>query len=452
MNRRTYLALAGASLTAGCSGQLGAEPPTPYNATAPKSSTEAPPTSTPSTGSGPDYLFISSNEMAAIKRRAKAGEEPWATGYSRLQNEVKTAMAMAPRSVVDQTSDEYPAHRFIARIHERDDYMALRKMGNAILDLGLMYYLTDQDRYAEQAIDFIHHWCLHPDTYMAPNGDALNVGPEIRIHDQIPKLWWGASFLRDHSYWGEVEASMPWTDDISPIGEDAETAFKTWARNLMESMPPAGYAMRDNHWMWRLVFYATTLAYLEEEALLDRTFDVWRGETEVPKGQTILNLDQDGEYYKDKDRPWNDYTQFAPNEGYMNQERTREEGYHYMAFDIEALSLVSEIGRLRGEDLYLYNAPTDPESGSTIRKLFNFMAPYAKDPSRWQWGTGTGEVQEQDWSALKGLFELAYSRWRARDVDRDVLADIALQRPFSSYYILRHPTLTHANRFELGVE
>jgi len=394
---------------------------------------------------GQDFIYNTAAEMEAIREKVRAGEDPWATAFEALEDGAGTAMNMTPRSVVDNTDNEYPTHRFVARLHERDDYRALNQMGDGVLDLGLMYYFTGRNRYAEGAIDLLHYWCLAPETYMDPNGDALNVGPELRLHILTPKLWWGASFLRNHPYWNDVEPAMPWTDDTAENGEEA---FQAWVRQLMESMPPAGYTMRDNHWSWRLSFYSSAAAYLNEVELLDRIFSVWRAETDVPKGHTVLNLEQGEEYYTDKDRPWNDYTKQTADAGYMKQELSREEAYFYTVFNLQALSLTAEVARVRGLDLYSFNAPTDPGEGSTMKKLFNFMAPYAKNPGSWEWGNGPEGIQSGDRQRCKTLFELAASRWPEFE---EAVVNGGPQRPFSSYYIMRHPTLTHANRSKLSL-
>jgi len=392
-----------------------------------------------------DFVFNTREEMAEIKRRVNSGEKPWVTGFQFLQREANAAMEKAPRSVVDKTSSDFPTHRFVARTHDRDDYFALKEMSDAVLDLGLMYYLTGDDRFAVRAIDFIHHWCLDPKAYMAPNGDALNVGPELRLRILVPKLWWGASFLRDHRRWREIEASMPWRNTTV---EDGEAAFHSWVRDLMESMPPAGYAMRNNHWSWRLAFYASAAAYLENEALLDQIFDVWRASKEVPKGHTVLDVEAGSEYYDDKDRPWNAYSRYGKGSGFMASELNREEAFFYTVFNLEALSLTAEVARVQGVDLYSFNAPTDPGTGSTMKKLFNFMVPYAVDPTKWRWGNGSEGIQSGDLQRCKTMFELAHSRWETDRFERAVEGG-DLQRPFHSFYVMRHPTLTHANRFDL---
>jgi hypothetical protein len=471
-SRRKFLKLAGVTVTsglavAGCSerrrndgpGPDPSQTPTP-GATPTDSPTDTEePTDSPTDTEEPteeqteppaygtDFIYNSAAEMAAIKRKVTAGEEPWLTGYRFLQRGADEAMRMRPRSVEDKRSSGYPPHRFVANVNGRDDYGALKEMGDAVLDLGLMYYFTGADKYAERAIDFIHHWCLAPKTYMAPNGDALNVGPELRIHILAPKLWWGASFLRGHPYWTEIDATMPWTGETA---SDGETAFRAWVRALMESTPAAGYAMQDNHWAWRIAFYSSTAAYLGEDELLERTFGVWKGETKVPKGHTILTLAEGSEFYPDKNRPWDDYEKYADGSGFMSSELGREKAYFYTVFNLEAMSLTAEIARTRGVDLYSFNAPTDPDDGSTMKKLFSFMDEYCVDPSKWKWGNGSAGVRSGDWQRCKTVFELAHSEWNT-DAFRRAVTDGDLKRPFSSYYIMRHPTLTHANRFELNV-
>lgn len=49
-----------------------------------------------------------------------------------------------------------------------EDAYALDDTSGWILRAGLAYAFTGEDRDAERALEFLHHWCLDPETNMEP--------------------------------------------------------------------------------------------------------------------------------------------------------------------------------------------------------------------------------------------------------------------------------------------
>lgn len=379
------------------------------------------PTSTPEQGSE-NYIYVSGSELRAAVERARNDESPWSTAYDRALSDAEDAMDVSLASVVDDGAPQWDdAHRFGAT-DDRHDYSVAIDMTTAARDAALGYWLTGEDRYAERAIDVIYHWCLDPETRMKPDADIANNGTEIELLITIPKLWYAASFLRGHSYWSEK------------TGDDLETAFRKWVDKFVESLPDPGYFQYNNQWAWRIATIASAASYLGQSDRLEQAFCMWRGQCRTAA------------HGKDKPRPWNQYRKRGDGTGCLKSELSRNDGLNYHMYGMKALTLTAEIARQHGVDLYGFNAPTDPGDGPTLKKLFDFMVPYLKSPSDWEWGTGSDGVDGQERGNYAALFEVGYSRWRD-EAYLEVIRE--LERPAYDFWILGWTTLTHGNGFEL---
>lgn len=378
-------------------------------------------TATPAT-QGASYIYVSRAQLEAVAERVRNGDAPWRSAYKRAMKDADKALNFSPRGVVDDGAPTWDnPHRF-GTDKERHDYRAALKMTTAVRDAALGYWFTGEDRYAERAIDLLYHWCLKPETYMEPNADIANNSTAIEVKVTMPKLWYGASLLRGHPYWKEKTA------------RDLETEFKQWVETLIGSLPDPGYYQFNNHWAWRIATIASAASFLNDQELLDRAFCMWRGRCETAA------------YGKDRPRPWSQYRQQSDDEGHLKRELARKDGLTYHVYGTKALVMTAEIARHHGVDLYSYNAPTDPESGSTLKKLFNFMVPYLKSPSTWKWGVGSNGLSNTEKENYAALFELAYSRWQ----DSKYLEVVrTVGRPAYDFWMLGWTTLTHGNWFQL---
>jgi hypothetical protein len=371
---------------------------------------------------GAEYVYAGSDQLESVSRRVRDGEDPWDSAYSRLMTDAERALNMAPRSVVDDGAPGWENPNRFGADEDRHDFQVAMDMTTVVRDAALAYRFTGEDRYAEAAIDHLDHWCLDPETRMVPNANIADNGTSIELLVTVPKLWYGASLVGGHPYW---------TDGGD---RDREAAFREWVRTFVASLPDPGYYQSNNQWAWRIATIASAGSYLGDGAMLDRAFCMWRGECETAA------------HGKDKPRPWVQYRKRGEGRGCLKQELKREDGLSYHTYGVKALTMTAEIARHHGVDLYGYNAPTDPGDGSTLKKLFDFMAPYLQSPSEWEWGTGSNGIDSTQKENYASLFELAYSRWE-EEAYREVVGTVG--RPAYDLWILGWTTLTHGNLFEL---
>lgn len=414
--RRSLLAAVGGAVaaTAGCGGRLTGSPDTDTDTDERSASDTDERTHTdvdyrPSTDT---YVYVSRTALEAIRSKVEQGVDPWATAFEGLRSAASDALSLDPVSVVDDGAPKWDdPHRF-GISESRHDYRAAMTMSDAVRATGLAFWLTGDDAYARKCIDLVDHWCLAPETRMVPNAEPASGGVSIEQWITMPALWYGASLVRGHPYW---------TDG----GTDREAAFEQWVRDYVASIPDPGYDQRNNIWAWRIQTIAGAGSYLDDDEIFDRGIEMWRNR-----------------------RPWRDYntgnrSKSRPR-GSLQLELNRDDGLAYHVYGVKALTMTAVIARQHGIDLYSYNAPTDPEQGSTLRKMYDFMLPYVKDPSSWKWGKGSNGLTNTEKENIVSVYELAYSEW-----EDPAYLDVIEQygRPAYDSYVLGHVTLTHANRF-----
>lgn len=353
-------------------------------------------------------LYTSSAQLRAIRSRAAAGTEPWHSAARRLVGMAEKTLNREPLSVTDDGAPRWDDPHQFGHEESKHDYTAARKMTAWVRDTALAYRLTGADRFARGAIDLIAHWCLDEDTRMKPVAQNVWAGPEIALWITIPDLWYGATLVGAHPYWDE---------------RADRSAFREWTRAFVDSISDPGYFQYNNIWAWRIATLAAAGEFLNDDALFDRAVEMWRAE-----------------------RNWRDYQRQATGRGALKKELRREDGLGYQVYAIKALSMTAEIARNRGIDLYGYTAPTDPGEGSTLRKLFRFVAPYLSSPDTWQWGIGGNGLRGWELQSYASVFELAYSRWQADQFREAVRVG---GRPTYDGRLLGPTTLTHGELFRL---
>jgi len=265
--------------------------------------------------------------------------------------------------------------------------------------LALAHFVTGDDRYAEKAIDQIHHWFLDESSYQYPEGSG-DYGVEQYI--TIPKFLMGAALLRGHSYWDAKDATTPWNDGSAAAAEDALAEWATtWADSLTEPN-------HNNIWIWLAVAEASAAAYAGDDTLFQSAVDRYKS-----------------------DPAWNDYN----DDGSFQAELDRSNGFRYQLYRMKAHAMFCELARHRGMDLYSYN---------DLQRSFDWMAQYVLNPDDWQWGA---ESLEFDLShEAPGVYELAYSIWQ-----EPAYLDVVKQagRPVDDGRLLQWVTFSHGNLFEI---
>jgi hypothetical protein len=439
MDRRSYLrglGVAAAAALAGCGDGESTETTTgvrqPGVTTTDRRTTgTTPATGTPEAAVDRPVVFLHPAVVAAIRERVRAGEEPWRTAFARLIADADEALSATPRSVVDNgapagadSPNRYGSDapyqeedgKFSDNV-DREDYFAAMEMGDWIRDLGQAFAFGRRDRHARKCVDLLHHWFLDPDTRMHPS--TRNHGPHteglkgqnaIEQYITIPKMVYGAALVSGHRRWGAY-------------GDDAEGRLRSWLRRYLDDAlsagPRGGNGEGDGIYKWWVVNCAVVAAYLGAEEALSRCFENWR--------TTALSG--------------------LENRGTLKYARWRTRGLYYSMSAIVGLTLVAEIARHRGVDLYGQEVVRGGERFAALETVYDTFATYIRNPGTWEWGERGGfSAREREFGAA--AYELAHSHWRNPRYRR-VVATVG--RPIREPRILGWCTLTHGDRFAIDV-
>ncbi len=371
------------------------------------------------TGERRPALFVHLGELAAVRRRVLAGDDPWASAFETFAADVRESLTATPRSVTDSGGSTFRSGDPGSGESARADYTAAIEMGDRVRDLGLAYQFTGEDRYAERTVAFLDHWFLDPETRMEPR---LTNGIELYV--TIPKLWYGADLVRNHDAW-----------DDGSVGSHA--ALEEWTDTFLSTIPTATPDWVQNIFVWRETCRAAGAAYLGDDGRLREAFDRIRA---------------DG--FRQRREDW-----------LLANELQRSEGLSYSLYALKAFVTAAELGRHYGEDLYGYERDGEP----ALRRLFEAHVPFFFDPEAFDERFGeVGGFAAREREEGTSAYELAYSQWedesflrvvRSRGsevrneptyVEQHQDAIDSRGRPVRDERLLGWTTLTHANRFDLG--
>ena len=393
----------------------------------------------PSSQDSESYVFVDGDTLDTQKQRVNNGEEQFVTAYNTLVDDANTALSVGLKSVTDDGG----GHEFTADTNGRHDYMAAIDMSGSARDCGLAYWFTGDDDYAKKVVDIVHHWCLGDSTYMTPTTDVANNAATIEQHITIPAFMYAASFVRDHPRWDAYDGTRPWDGGTSA---DAEAAFARWVEDRYDTFPDSqpGYCEYNNKWAWRIVDRAASGAYLQNDAYVAKAKTMWQARDEItcPDGSTRLRPWHD---YKNQRRDGRAYDGSADpaNDALFQHELNRSNGFHYSQYNLKALAIgLLVFEAYDGTTLWGFNAPQDDYSGSSLRKAFNWMAPYVRDTAAWRWDDAG--IPSSDVEAAASVFELAHRHWgRYNGVLDD--PDGVGGRPHHERRLLGPVTLTHGS-------
>ena len=137
-------------------------------------------------------LFLSSDEIAAVKAKVLANEQPWKDGYAAIVSAANSAMSVSPRGVTENGG----GHLFRSTVDVGDDYPNAQLVGYAVRDLGLGYAFTGNTAYAEKVIDLIYAWCLNPSICMEPT--YIPYQPGVCMGITLPAMFYGADLFNQN--------------------------------------------------------------------------------------------------------------------------------------------------------------------------------------------------------------------------------------------------------------
>lgn len=228
------------------------------------------------------------------------------------------------------------------------DQPRVAEMGANVHTLALAYYFSGDEKYATRAAAQVRAWFLDSATKMNPH---LRFSQLVRGIDQergsgiIDTRW----FVETADAIALLQGSKAWTAADQRGMETWFRAYLTWLRTT-----PNGKHEHDalnNHGSWYAAQAAAYAMFVGDTATAREL---------VNEAKTRIG--------------W----QITP-QGDQPKELERTRSMHYSAFNIEALSRVSEIGRRLGTDLWHYRAP----EGGSIQIAIDNLVKFVGDPSKW---------------------------------------------------------------------
>lgn len=417
---------------------------TPRDTGTPQTVTESTPSPTETPEDYPadpgNFVFVTDGDLERQRRRVEEERQPWTWAYESLIDDADGALEATLESVVDDDGE----HAF-SKANNEYDYKAAIRMSRAARDCGLAYQFTEEDRYAERAVEILHHWILDDSAYMAPTVDVADNVMTIRQHITVPAFVYAAALVRGHPAWDQYDGSKPWTDGSEP---DAEAAFRAWLEERYRTFPSTRvgterpqWCQVDNKWAWRITDRAATAAYLQNDEYMQKAREMWQA-----KAETTC---EDG---RERPRPWADFSNSddrhaydgsgdPARNAYFEEELGRTTAFSYTAYNLKAMTLALVIfERYDGSDLWDFNAPTDEHDGSSLWKVYNWFEEYVRDTSAWEWDEWS--ISKSEVREATSTYELAYAHWGDF---KDVLdnPDKLDGRWYSENRVLGPVTLTH---------
>ena len=336
--------------------------------------------SAPSAAAAAPVLRAYSLRADALQRAKTRiqSRDPWLRpAYDRLLREADAALFVGPFSVMEKprTPESGDKHDYVSmgpywwpdttkpgglpyirRDGERNPELAngydaprFGALTGAVTTLGLAYYFTDDEKYAERAALLLRAWFLDPATRMNPHlrygqrvpgiteGRAAGIIETRRLVDVIDAV-------------GMLERSASWTDADARGMHDWMSAYLHWL--LTSDIGKEEQRARNNHGSWYDVQVVALALFTGDTALAHATLD-------ASKTRRIA-------------------AQIAP-DGKQRYELVRTRSLGYSVMNLEALCRLAELGRQAGVDLWSYTAP----DGGSIRTALDYVAPYADTTRKW---------------------------------------------------------------------
>jgi len=234
-------------------------------------------------------------------------------------------------------------------IYEINDYRNNGAMASAVWTLGLAYYLTGEDRYAEHAVKFIRTWFIDSATRMNPNFNfaqgikGQNAGRSWGIIESrgFTKVIDGIGLLAGYKGWrpDDQKNMVEWFD-----------RFLGWLRTSDNGR--AESKAFNNHGVWYDVQITSMALFVGKRDVARETLE--RARTE----RIAKQIESDGS---------------------QPRELARTTSKGYTEFNLEAFFTLASIGSNIGVDLWNYQS----DDGRSIRKAFDWVIPYLRDKKEW---------------------------------------------------------------------
>ncbi len=322
----------------------------------------------------PPTILMDGRILAKSKQRIQGGDAALKPAFDQLVKEANKALNVGPFSVMNKTKippsgdkHDYASYArywwpdpkkpdglpYIHRDGETNpksqgsaesDRRQMDMMVDGVETLGLAYYLTGNEKYAEKAAQLLRVWFLDPETRMNPN---LNYSQGIPGKEPGNK----SGVIDSRIMIRALDGALLIYDSTALSASD-QAALRAWAGQFLDWLQTGDIARQE---------WATSNNH-------GTFFDVQAMYFALFSGKPAVAIEVAETAIKKRI-----LAQIQP-DGTMPEELDRTRSLHYSIFNLQAFF---ELARLAEQtDVDLWHA-----ADSRIKAALNFLAPYA-DPAR----------------------------------------------------------------------
>ena len=324
------------------------------------------------------HVLLNEAAIASLQQAIANKKEPTYSAFLQLQADVEADQ---------QTETVIPKEFMVPGWYEKPEEhkaaaYSIRQDAHQAYGLALMYGMTGNTTYGNQAILLINSWMLGVKTFHA-EGDSTLV-----LAGAMPNFIFAADLLRGANYWPGRTERM----------------FRAFLRNDIYPLSPR---YRQNNWAnWGLLLSTSIAAYLGEQPLLQQLANEWKLLT---RGQ----INSDGLFQLEVHR----------NNG--------ESGIWYSHFALSPHVITAQILTEQGYPV-LQSA-----EGAIVHHAYRNVIQWTKDPTTFPFYQGdTAQMTDVDYI---NYFELLQAIWP----DPQAQALLQAHRPISTMRAASFLTFTH---------
>jgi hypothetical protein len=324
----------------------------------------------------PSVFILNGETLQANKKRVAAKDKTLLPAYRQLLAEADKALKEGPFSVMEKKNDppsgdrhDYmslapyfwpdPAKKdglpYIRKdgqtnpeVKEYKDKEYMPRMCELVQTLGLAYYFSGDERYAQHAALLVKTWFLDPATKMNPN---LNFGQAIKGQNNGR----GAGLIDVRHFTKVIDGLRLISGSKAWTGSD-DKGMQQWFASFLNWMQtsPVGVSeleARNNHGTFYDALRLSMALYIDSSDLAKRI---------------VVNAENRLDYQMDA-------------EGKFPKEMERTIALHYNTFDLDAFFMIASMSEKLGINLWHYQTP----SGKSLQKGFNFLYPFLSKEKEW---------------------------------------------------------------------
>ena len=371
------------------------------------------------------------DDLNRSKQKIAANEPKYVAAYHQLVKDADRALTEGPFSVMNKKlvppsgdkhdylslapywwpdpskPDGKPYIRKDGRVNPetRGDYVDYTQKDHFfdnVNTLGYAFFFSDDQRYADKAIQLLHTWLVDPATKMNPN---LNFG------QGVPGSVTGRPFgIIEFGGIKNVLTTLEILKYRKVLNAEMEITIQNWLKeyaNWLETSPigQAERATKNNHGTHYDVQLTEILLYLGEEEKARQLLE------SVKLRRIASQIEPDGS---------------------QPEELARTKSFSYSTMNLGGFIQLARLGVYCGVDLWNF----ETRDGRSIRKAIDFLIPFAKAPQQWKYEQIT-RIEEAVPSLVRTI---GLAAWQFGDQRLQEIARVEVDKA-GGLYLLTFPVV-----------